>query len=413
MPPIQVQSSEKVVRTGESWFSIARQQLGEQATGTQVAAFAQELANVNGGLGVLRSGRTIRIPGVQVSQEAAPSKSFMDAANALTASYKTGGAPAPGTAPGTSALPQSPLYPKFQHTPQTPLSAITGSGAQGQQTAPRGQSLGFGGQMVGGRYAEAGLSPSPTVAPTSTPAGTPSTPRSAATGLTDPSHIYVRGRGTPGASFSNLFKPEFLGFVENFAARIGEYIASAREYGATSGRTQAIAQARGQSSGTYATYVGGSSQQPSAAQSQPQTPRQAAQAVVKPYEGGETYRMELSELRAELAVGAKPVAISTIAAYGAGLTPQQLVASGYEFTSTGYWVLSSEIDILDPTGLVETVLGSDAPTSETYYGSYGSPYGVEMLGGSYSGGPDVNGGYTPNPAYNPGGNVQSSWRIGF
>lgn len=101
------------VKSGESWFSIARSKLGKGANESQVAAFAQSLANANGGMGVLRGGAKIKIPGAAVSENAAPTMGFWNAAMAqsamggyLPAQKAVGGvsqSALPQRAPGTGA----------------------------------------------------------------------------------------------------------------------------------------------------------------------------------------------------------------------------------------------------------------------------------------------------------------------
>ena len=83
---------EYTVQRGESWFSIARSELGSGAKETQVSAFAQQLSNANGGLSVLRGGTKITIPGSYVSREAGPTNDFIAAA--LATSAKAGYEPA-------------------------------------------------------------------------------------------------------------------------------------------------------------------------------------------------------------------------------------------------------------------------------------------------------------------------------
>lgn len=78
----------RTVTTGESYFSIARDELGSSASSSQVAALAEAIAASNGGLGVLRSGTTLNIPNVQVPEDARPSTNFMEGSRALTQTYQ-------------------------------------------------------------------------------------------------------------------------------------------------------------------------------------------------------------------------------------------------------------------------------------------------------------------------------------
>jgi len=80
--------AQRTVTHGESYWSIARDQLGSNASSSQVGALAEAIAASNGGLGVLRSGATITIPNVRVSEDARPSVGFMEGANALTKGYQ-------------------------------------------------------------------------------------------------------------------------------------------------------------------------------------------------------------------------------------------------------------------------------------------------------------------------------------
>src|SRR3990167_11400362 len=107
---------EYTVQRGESWFSIARSELGSGAKETQVAAYAQALANANG-LDVLRVGAKIRLPGSIVNPDARPTTGFMEAATNLSAlvGYKpavealsgTASPVQPGAGGGTTQTPPS------------------------------------------------------------------------------------------------------------------------------------------------------------------------------------------------------------------------------------------------------------------------------------------------------------------
>lgn len=100
------------VGDGQSYFSIAQDQLGTDATPGQVAAYARALADANNNMS-LRSGQSIRIPRVNVSANAR----LFTSDGTLGTTAPSAASPAPGlNAPGfgatipTNAPPVAPGY---------------------------------------------------------------------------------------------------------------------------------------------------------------------------------------------------------------------------------------------------------------------------------------------------------------
>lgn len=408
MAQIPSEGGEHLVKTGESWFSIARQQLGGEANESQVAAYAQEIARVNGGLTVLRSNRTIRLPQTVVGENARPTTEFMAAARGELSSYRagtfdpTGEALAPvGASQNTVATPprngQSiyPSHPTRQPTVATPT--------------------GFGGQLVNGRYIEAGARPIQTGLPSG---------GAGASGVAQPDYSRGGQTGNVGSmqGLQNLVRgaltPVFApGSPEDRAFQsLQSSLSQMREANLQNTRNQTANARIDEIFGTRQ-----SQQQPS------QTSRQMTGAnmtqeqlrgmqIAAQQHGGNlpSPQTQLAELSYAMAQGSLPPAIYATVAYGAGLSAEALIARGYEFTNTGYWVYAQ--DDIEEDFLPETqgLFDSSPMGSGINPGYYGAPLGLEEY--SYGGG-DVNGGWTPGAYSNPySGRVGSSnisWRIGI
>lgn len=420
--PIASEGGERVVKTGESWFSIARDTLGYEATEPQVAAYAQEIARINGGLTLLRSNRTIRLPQTIVGENAAPTSEFMAAARGELADYKAGTFDPSGTTQAYGA------------TQSTAASRPAGQSIYPTYDVRQTQAMGTTNPMLdaASRYADAGAGLRQAAAPSSANDRFRQGQYGAQFGRPSQNQSRLSATGNAGdfsgainlarAALTPVFAPgsqEEAAFqsLQASLSRLRNDVWAAGASGV--GRVGAMTNHDSFLTPSQPKNTGQSPTQPQTAGLTQQQQR-GLEVAAQQYGGNlPSPQTQLAELNLSMAQGVLPPAIYATVAYGAGLTAEQLIARGYEFTNTGFWVYAQDdVDMLpEATSLFDNSPLNSGASYGINPGYYGAPLGLEPFGGFGGGGGDVNGGYSEGAYSSPysgrAGSSNISWRIGI
>ena len=417
--PIASEGGERVVKTGESWFSIARDELGYEATAPQVAAYAQEIARINGGLDVLRSNRTIRLPQTIVGENAAPTSEFMAAARGQLQDYKDGRFDpfaedgikrGEGTALGNRLPLGTARYTPFSQSPLKNNAAVPAATG-----APRGNTM----MDAAARYADAGAN---------LPIDTSSNDRfrqgarGAQYGEFNPSQAQRPPRvSTAGAHAGDPIGPRAaLAVLRDVLGRARDVLGR----GDTGVRLQSPSIVQG-SPVPFPQAPQAQTVPQSAGASGQVIPRMPPQSqLTNPPSGVDLIGARLTALSfAEMDAAAnygdigaalqyRPNFITDQTRAQMGVSPYDMSAIGYIQTANGAWVN-------DPNAILalsEAAQAVSAPSYGINPGSYGEPYGLEPFVRRGGVGETGSAAFRPeyyNDPYAPSGSRNMGWRIGF